>query len=87
MDTLDTVELVQQVNDVVKLSTVVPQKKILPVRLPSAPRAPREKWCSTLDAQSLRCLLSVLETSVIPQLIGGYSPAVIAPLPVSDSMA
>ena len=34
-----------------------------------------EQWCSTLDQNDLTCLLKVIESQLIPQLMDSYSPA------------
>ncbi len=34
-----------------------------------------EQWCSTLDSKDLSCLLRVIESQLLPQLIDSYSPA------------
>ncbi len=51
--------------------------------LPAAARSPlrqaRQRWSSTLCDQDLQCLLRVIEADLIPQLLGGYSPARYAP--------
>ena len=83
MDTLDIVELIEKKKNGHALATVAKQKETLPRGLV---RAPREKWCSSLDPKSLQCLLAILENSVIPQLIGGYSPAAVTPLPPCEAL-
>ena len=78
MDTLDIVELIEKKKNNHALATVAKQKQTVTRGLV---RAPREKWSSSLDPQNLQCLLAILENSVIPQLIGGYSPSAVTPLP------
>ncbi len=48
-------------------------------------KAAEERWCSTLEARDLRCLLSVIEEQVLPQMLRDYSPARCAAVPLSDS--
>jgi hypothetical protein len=81
MDTLDVIEPVQLTRDgavVVPVLFRSPAKKEGP---PAPRRQKEEKWASDLKPMDLRCLLAILETSVIPQLLRGYSPAVSVPLP------
>lgn len=82
MDTLDTVELVQKTIDRAP-ATGAPRKEVFVKGLVRA----RREWSSSLDQRSLQCLLAILETSVIPQLIGEYSPAATAPLSLRDPAA
>ena len=77
MDALDTVELPEITNSP-SLSSLV---SFPAVKLPGVLRKkPQEKWTSSLTPHDLRCLLAVLETSVIPQLVQDYTPATNTPL-------
>ena len=43
---------------------------------PTTPRkAVEEKWCSTLAPRDLRCLMSVIEQQLMPDMLQAYSPA------------
>lgn len=43
-------------------------------------RRPRaRRWSSELCEQDLQCLLQIIETDLIPQLLSSYSPARYAP--------
>lgn len=87
METLGTDELVLE----------VPYQQAPTLATPRAPRAkspattPRkaveEKWCSTLAPRDLRCLMSVIEQQLMPQMLQAYSPARCLQDQLSDPMA
>ena len=81
MDALDVIELVQAGTEVEKRAPALYRS---PARnlSPAAPRRQKEeKWSTDLNAQNLRSLLSIIESSLIPQLMSSYSPASALPLP------
>ena len=51
----------------------------------ASPRRAAQRWHSTLCDRDLACLLQVIETDLIPQLVGDYSPARHAPLALVGS--
>jgi len=88
MDTLDVIEPVQATTS---LRTYQPALLKVPGKKqnPATPRRQKEeKWSSDLNPQDLRCLLTILEDALIPQLVRSYSPARSAPLrPIEPSDA
>jgi len=84
---MDTLEVIEPVQARTVVETIMPVVFKGPARKqnPAFPRKQKEeKWASTLDPRDLRCLMSILETSLIPQLVHDYSPAGSAsPLPAA----
>ena len=50
-------------------------------------KAVEERWCSTLAPRDLRCLMSVIEQQLMPQMLRAYSPARCLHDKLSDPMS